>query len=194
MKLLKIILSAPKTIKVTSPKEVYRWQIILKKISISQVTREMQIKTKVRYYYKSIVCCAQSCPTLWDPVDCSPPSSFDHGIFQASMLEWVAISSSRESSWPRDWTQVSCIGGWILYQWAAWKPTHLLQWQNIWNTDNSKCWRGCEARWALIHCWWECKTVGPLRRTIWWFLTKVNILFQRFISKKPTYCLKKNWG
>ena len=41
---------------------------------------------------------AQSCPTLCDPVDCSPPGSSVHGIFQARILEWVAISSSRGSS------------------------------------------------------------------------------------------------
>ena len=41
---------------------------------------------------------AQSCPTLWDPVDCSPPGSSAHGILQARILEWVAISFSRGSS------------------------------------------------------------------------------------------------
>ena len=50
---------------------------------------------------------AQSCPTLGDPRDCSPPGSSVHGIFQARILEWVAISFSRGSSWPRDRTQVS---------------------------------------------------------------------------------------
>ena len=40
----------------------------------------------------------QSCPNLCDPLDCSPPGSYVHGIFQARILEWVAISSSRESS------------------------------------------------------------------------------------------------
>ena len=38
------------------------------------------------------------CPTLSDPVDCSPPGSSVHGIFQAGMLEWVAMHSSRGSS------------------------------------------------------------------------------------------------
>ena len=47
--------------------------------------------------------------TLCDLVDCSPPGSSAHGIFQARILEWVAISSSRGSSWPRDWTQISCV-------------------------------------------------------------------------------------
>ena len=54
---------------------------------------------------------AQSCPTLCDPMGCSPPSSSAHGILQARILEWVAISSSRGSSRPRDGTQVSCIAG-----------------------------------------------------------------------------------
>ena len=52
---------------------------------------------------------AQSCPTLCDPMDCSPPGSSIHGIFQARGLEWVAISFSRGSSWPRDRTQASRI-------------------------------------------------------------------------------------
>ena len=53
---------------------------------------------------------AQSCMTLSNPVDCSPTDSSLHGIFQANILEWIAISYSRRSSWPRDWTCVSCIG------------------------------------------------------------------------------------
>ena len=44
----------------------------------------------------------QSCPTLCDPVDCSPPGSSVHGILQARKLEWVAMLSSRGSSQPRD--------------------------------------------------------------------------------------------
>ena len=55
--------------------------------------------------------CAQSCPTLCDPLDCSPPGSSVHGILQARLLEWVAIYFSRGSSQPRDQTQVSCIAG-----------------------------------------------------------------------------------
>ena len=45
----------------------------------------------------------QSCPTLCDPVDCSPPGSI-HGILQIRILEWVAISFSKGSSWPRNQT------------------------------------------------------------------------------------------
>ena len=51
---------------------------------------------------------AQSCPALCDLMDCSPPGSSIHGVFQARILEWVAISFSRGSTWPRDRIHVSC--------------------------------------------------------------------------------------
>ena len=62
---------------------------------------------------------AQSCPTLCDSVDCSPPGSSIHGILQAKILEWVAISFSRISSRSRDWTQVSRIAGRRFNLWAT---------------------------------------------------------------------------
>ena len=61
---------------------------------------------------------AQSCLTLRSPVDWSPPGSSVHEISQARILEGAAISYSRGSSWPSDWTRVSwlsCIGRQILY-------------------------------------------------------------------------------
>ena len=63
---------------------------------------------------------AKECLTLWDPVDCSPPGSSVHGIYQARILEWVAISSSRGSSRLRDQNCISCIDG-ILYHWVTWE-------------------------------------------------------------------------
>ena len=62
---------------------------------------------------------AQSCLTLCDPMDCSPPASSVHGIFQARILEWVAISFSRGSSRPRGQTWVSCIAGRCFTIWAT---------------------------------------------------------------------------
>ena len=65
---------------------------------------------------------AQSCWTLRNPMDCSPQSSSVHGILQARILEWVAISFSRGSSRPRDLTHISCIsctGRQILYHCAT---------------------------------------------------------------------------
>ena len=67
-----------------------------------------------------------SCPTLVTPMDRSPPGSWDHGIFQARILEWAAISYSRGSSQPRDRTHVSCLsctGWWILYHCTAWEAS-----------------------------------------------------------------------
>ena len=74
----------------------------------------------------SIVLClvAQSCPTLCDPMDCSPPSSSVHGILQVGLLEWVAMPSSRGPSWCRDRTQVSYIAGGFFTDWASRKPFH----------------------------------------------------------------------
>ena len=54
----------------------------------------------------------QSCPTLCNLVDCSPPVSSDNGILQARILEWVAMPSSRRSSRPRDWTHVLRLLHW----------------------------------------------------------------------------------
>ena len=62
---------------------------------------------------------AQSCPTLCDPMDCGLPDSSIHGIFQATVLEWVTISFSRGSSQPRDRTQVSRIAGRRFTLWAT---------------------------------------------------------------------------
>ena len=64
-----------------------------------------------------------------NPMDCSLPGSSLHGIFQARILEWVAISSSRGSSLSKDRTRVSCIsciGRWVLYYCGNWEATVIL--------------------------------------------------------------------
>ena len=90
---------------------------------------------------RKVPCCcscsvAQSCLTLCEPVDCSPPGSSVHGISQARILEWVAISSCRGSSRPRDPTHVSCTGRRIPYHWAIREaqesPGHVLL-QGFWS-------------------------------------------------------------
>ena len=63
---------------------------------------------------------AQLCPTLCDPMDYNPQGSSIHGIFQARILEWVAISFSRESSQPRDRFQVSPLQADALTQQSLW--------------------------------------------------------------------------
>ena len=77
----------------------------------------------------------KSCLTLCGPTDWSLLGSSVHGIFQTRILEWVAISFSKGSSWPRDGTSISCmsfIGRQILYHWATWwrnfKEYHFRPW------------------------------------------------------------------
>ena len=62
---------------------------------------------------------AQSCPTLCEPMDWSPPGSSVHGILQARILEWVAYPFSRASSQSRNQTGVSCIAGRFFTSWAS---------------------------------------------------------------------------
>ena len=76
-------------------------------------TWEMKVKVLV----------AQSYLILCEPMDCSLARSSVHGFLQSRILEWVAISFSRGSSQPRDWTQVSCIAGRFLTVWAMWEAT-----------------------------------------------------------------------
>ena len=72
------------------------------------------------------MCCAVlSClvaPILCNAMDCSPPGSSVHGDSPGKNTEWVAMPSSRGSSQPRDWTQVSRIAGRFLIVWATRKP------------------------------------------------------------------------
>ena len=72
---------------------------------------------KKKIYWPYICCClvVKLYSTLYDPMDCSLPGSSVHGISQAKILEWVAISSSRGSFQPRDRTHISfnssCMAG-----------------------------------------------------------------------------------
>ena len=69
----------------------------------------------------------QSCPNLCDSMDCSVPGSSVYEILQARILERVAISFSRGSSWPRDWTQVSHIAGRFFIVWATQEAQNVLR-------------------------------------------------------------------
>ena len=96
----------------THIEESIKWRVKLQVVSEGAGTAQA---------VEEILCCclgAQSCPPLWDPMDCSLPGSSVHGISQARILEWVAIAFSRGSFQPGEWTCVSCIGRKILYFWA----------------------------------------------------------------------------
>ena len=73
------------------------------------------MKTSLHRYVHTCILSHSVMSNSLHPYELSSPGSSVHGIFQASILEWVAISTSRGSSWPRDGTQASCSGRWILY-------------------------------------------------------------------------------
>ena len=77
---------------------------------------------------KWVSLCAQPYLTLCNPMNYSPLGSSVYGISQARILEWAAISYSKGSSQPRDWTRASYIGRWILYHWASWEALYCLRW------------------------------------------------------------------
>ena len=97
------------------------------------------------------------CSTLYDPMDSSLPGSSVHGIFQAIVLEWFAISFSKGSSWPRDRTQVSRI---VDRRFAVWATRELHESSSICPLK-----RMTEAHtvWCPTYtlAWWECVLFSP---------------------------------
>ena len=84
--------------------------------------KALELMSSMGFWSRKVkVLVAQSCLTLWDPMDCSPPGSSVHGILQTRILEWAVIYFSRGSSRPRDQTHISCIGRQILYHRATWE-------------------------------------------------------------------------
>ena len=93
----------------------WRW-----KLESPALLNDMGCRSQYCYYCFYLL--TESCPTLlWPHGLYRLPGSSVHGILQARILERVAISSWRESSWPRDWICVSCTGRWILYHWVTWE-------------------------------------------------------------------------
>ena len=84
---------------------------------VSELWEVLQVSGPCGYFYLVV----ESCLTLLQPMDCSLPGFSVHGIFQARILEWIAISFSRGSSQPRDRTWVFCIAGRIFTLWAKGK-------------------------------------------------------------------------
>ena len=89
------------------PKTLTKWKTLLTLLIFTSIHKSECVRV------------AQWCPTLCNHIDCSPPGSSVCGILQARILEWVAISFSRGSSWRRDWTWVSCITGRFFTIWAT---------------------------------------------------------------------------
>ena len=88
------------------------------------------IRRPISIYYTyaaTLLLCmpAQSCPTLCDPMDCSPSGSSVHESSQARILEWVVIALSKGSSWPSGRTHASCIGRHVPYCSATWESPYI---------------------------------------------------------------------
>ena len=116
----------------------------------------------------------QSCPTLCDPTDCSLPGSSVHRIFQARILEQVAISYSRGSSQPRDQTCISCIsciGGWILYHLGSLKVSLLLTITNVTTRRVLSTHPWHQSTWCLNSQTWDCPIKGFANFRFWMTLT-----------------------
>ena len=109
--------------------KVRKKRLILR-ILMETMQRPWKCLRKCSYLaYSSLPRCsvAHSCLTLCDPRDCSQRCVFVHGISQARILEWIAISSSRGSSQPRDQTRVSSISRivrQILYHCTSWEAPY----------------------------------------------------------------------
>ena len=124
-------------------------------LSLQGFQMETVITPKGRFHLcryndmKTLLYCSCSCsvtqsyPTLCNPKNYNHPGSSVHGISQARLLEQVAISSSRASSQPKDWTHVSCtscIGRWIFFlnHWATWEALYCHEstnWYSIFRTE-----------------------------------------------------------
>ena len=119
--------------------------------------------------------------SLCDPVGCSPPGSSVHGIFQARILEWAAISISRGSSRPRDGTRVSCVccvGRQILY--------HCTTLGSPWQAGTESC---SETKRMCV----EDQTLVP-KLGSWWF-SQGEIREDNLISKEhPEGSFRRKWA
>ena len=147
--------------------ELWQWE------SISMTKSKFNIgESKLRLSIGRLNLCvakesevAQSCPTLWDLLDCSLPGSSIPGIFQARVLEWVAISFSRGSSQLRDWTWVSHIAGRHFIIWATREAWRNLQSSCRTLTQRSLKWWGIE--------WIQRKESGEQSKTSWRLAEKI---------------------
>ena len=99
-----------------------QWKTKLIKIQASLVlvlTKPLRRRKANHFILLCLVLVTQSCPTLHYRMDYSPPGSSVHGILQARILEWIAVSFSRGSSWFRNRSRISCIIGRFFTNWAT---------------------------------------------------------------------------
>ena len=134
----------------------------------------------------------------YEPVDCGLLGSFVLGILQARILEWVAISLSKGSSQPRNWTRASWIVGRFFTDWAMTLATwceELTQWKKPW------CWEGLKSggegddrgwdSWMASLIWWP--WVWASSRN-WWWTEKPGVLqFMELQRVRQDWATELNW-
>ena len=143
----------------------------------------------------AVLCCALllSCVRLCDLVDCSLPGSSVHGILQARILEWDAISYSRGSSWLRDGTcipHVSCIGGQILYQQCHLRSEGEAQFHSFACRQTAVPEPFLKRLFPLLNC------LGtPVKnqliinmRVYFWTLNSIPLIYISTLQSRPTLC------
>ena len=157
---------------------------------------------------------AQLCLTLCDLMDCSLPGCSVCGILQARILEWIAISSHRGSSWPRDRTQVSCIAGRLYTVWATREKKGIYKASVCWGpwvrgvfrldlvikmwpqTDTEPSQLGGDC--SHVRLVWECSQmismwpfslVKALNSTLWTFF-EFRIMFSESLQKRAWSIIK----
>ena len=142
----------------------------------------------IRKFMEWIGCCliAQSCLTLRDPMDCSPPGFSVYGISQARILEWVAISYSRGSSQPRDWNWSPALAGWFFT--AEPQGKTLTEWTPVCKRERTAHTGLSKSDWPDSVGWWKWgmaargdphqlkKRLGALGRG-WGYFSKSNRLY-----------------
>ena len=119
-------------------------------------------------------------------MDCSLPGSSVHGIFQARILEWVAIAFSRRSSLLRDWTRVSCIVGRRFTVWAT-REVQVHNWCMLTSTSYLK---------ASVNRWFTLKTSSLNHQHIYCLdcsLARSFILKMVFLFTKVTQVLSRKF-
>ena len=143
----------------------------------SWVTREALNKSSLNFLMLGLV--TESCLTLCDSMDCRPPGSSVHGALQARILEWVTMPSSRGSSQPKDWTQVSCITGRFFTIWATRElSSHVWMWELAqkegWVLKNWCFWTVEKTLESPLDCK-EIKPVNPKGNQSWTLIGGIDI-------------------
>ena len=121
---------------------------------------------------------AQSCPTLCNPMDCSPSGSSVHGNFPGRnigvgchfFLQAIFLTQGSNLGLPSSRQILDHL-------------THRVRIAIIKKSTNNKCWRGCGEKGTFLYCQWECKLVESLWRTVWRFFKKTK---NRATTHDPT--------